>query len=749
MERYTLSILSTIFCLLSFGGFSQDTTAIERPKVGLVLSGGSAHGLAHIGVIKALEELEIPIDYISGTSMGSIIGAYKALGYSADEIKESALSLNWDRILSNHQALEKTLPIHKFYHDKYPLQVKLTKKGLTLPIGIINSHLLDMTLKRLFFPAFEERNFHSFSIPFQCYTVDIVSGKVITQTEGSLNKALRASMAIPAYFPPVRTEERIYIDGGIERNFPVDETKAMGANVIIGSYVGARRKTYEEINSIVDIARQGSFLMSLKDYDVQKKKVHVLITPEVKGSSSLDFSKDAFNIEQGYRDAMLMKEELLKLKDSLDLGQPKKLKKYVTQAVTIDSIIVKGVNNASIKKFVLKKLGLKAGEHLLQEQIEAGVNSVYITSDFSKVDYEIEPRNGKNYLILDVAFKKDYSIGLNLNVFRTTGPAGITQLHLKNLLGNLTDFRSTVRLSEYPGINLSYFTRSGFIGARNVIIGFDASSERSKYDLYSVGDRKKSYVVRDMRIDPFISWDIYDAFQFSIYHNYWYSKWTNFINAADDISTFSEEAFRMGLRFQINSLNHEIMPSRGLAFEFNMSYAYKRKVRFNSEDNEILVNSLDTLYNGKNATQIRLAFRHAVSLSDRWVLGYRINGSLATDYSLQNIVRFGGTEQNKRDRLAFVGLKESERYLNDFIYGRIELNYNFYGKMHLGLVGNALAGINSYYLVLNENQIYNSACLGLLYRMDSPIGPLQAEFGYNPVLRRSKFSWSVGYRHIF
>lgn len=749
MKCCVFSIICAIFCVWTCNVFAQDTLSIERPKVGLVLSGGSAHGLAHIGVIKALEELEIPIDYISGTSMGSIIGAYKALGYSSDEIKDSALSLEWDRILSNHQALEKTLPIHKFYHDKYPVQVKLTKKGLTLPIGIINSHLLDMTLKRLFFPAFVERDFHNFSIPFQCYTVDIVSGEVITQTEGSLNKALRASMAIPAYFPPVRTEDHIYIDGGIERNFPVDETKAMGADVIIGSYVGARRKKYEEINSIVDIARQGSFLMSLKDYDIQKKKVDILVEPKVKSSSSLDFSKDAFNIEQGYSDAMLMKDKLLRLKDSLNLGDPKPLEKYVVQALTIDSIVVKGAHNASIENFVLKKLGLKAGDHVLQEQIEAGVNSVYITSDFSKVDYEIERRNEKNFLILDVAFKKDYAIGLNLNVFRTTGPAGIAQLHLKNLLGNLTDFRSTVRLSEFPGINLSYFTRSGFIGARNVIIGFDASSERSKYDLYSVSDRKKSYVVRDIHIDPFISWDIYDAFQLSIYHNYWYSKWTNFISAADDVSTFSEEAFRMGLRFQINSLNHEVMPSRGIAFEFNMSYAYKRKVEFNSASNELLVNSLDTLYNGKNATQIRLAFRHAISLSDRWVLGYRINGSIATDYSLQNIVRFGGVEQNKRDRLAFIGLKESERYLNDFIYGRVELNYNFYGDMHLGLVGNALSGINSYYLVLDEDHLYSSTSLGLLYRMDSSIGPLQAEFGYNPALRRARFSWAVGYRHIF
>ena len=174
----------------------------SKPKVGLALSGGAAHGLAHIGVIQYLDEIGVNVDYITGTSMGAVIGALHAMGYNGKQLEVIAAEINWDAIINNKIQYSGVSPIEKFYHNKYPLNFDISDSRILLPQGILNTNRLEVVLARLFSPTIGIENFTDFPRPYKCYGVDIERGEVVTMENGKLTDALRASMAIPSVFSP-------------------------------------------------------------------------------------------------------------------------------------------------------------------------------------------------------------------------------------------------------------------------------------------------------------------------------------------------------------------------------------------------------------------------------------------------------------------------------------------------------------------------------------------------------------------
>ena len=191
-----ISILFLVF--LSISSYSQQTE--ERPKIGLVLSGGAAKGFAHIGVIKYLEELGIEADFVTGSSMGSIIGGLYAMGYNSDQMYKIAASQDWELLLSGNIELKDVAPLEKPFHQKFPFYVAYEDGGVTLPRGVINSQKLDLLLSAVFSPAYQVSNFDSLHVPFRCVAVNLVNGDVKSFSKGNLAKSIRASMAIPGVF---------------------------------------------------------------------------------------------------------------------------------------------------------------------------------------------------------------------------------------------------------------------------------------------------------------------------------------------------------------------------------------------------------------------------------------------------------------------------------------------------------------------------------------------------------------------
>ena len=207
----------------------------ERPKIGLALSGGGARGGAHVGILKALEELDIPIDYIAGTSMGAIVGGLYAAGYDAAGIETILKEIDWTQAMSDQPARRDRAMRKKELEAEFliPFRVGFNRGGVQLPLGLIEGQHLDQVFHELLMPVMHVKQFDQLPIPFRAVATDLVTGEEFVLSQGSLPDSLRASMSVPGVFAPVRIGDRLLVDGGMSNNLPVSVVREMGADIVI------------------------------------------------------------------------------------------------------------------------------------------------------------------------------------------------------------------------------------------------------------------------------------------------------------------------------------------------------------------------------------------------------------------------------------------------------------------------------------------------------------------------------------
>lgn len=226
---------------------------VDRPKVGLALSGVSARGFAHIGVLKVLEEVGMPVDYITGTSMGSIVGSLYAIGYPVEELDNIARQVDWDDLFRDNVGRRYMSMEDKRWDARYQASLFLDRGRIRLPSGLVAGQKVSELLARLTWSVHHVSNFDELPIPFACVATDIATGEPVVLRKGSLPEAVRASMAIPTLFTPVIINDRLLVDGLIARNLPAQEVRKMGAHVVIGVDVGSDLWPVEDLESMVDI----------------------------------------------------------------------------------------------------------------------------------------------------------------------------------------------------------------------------------------------------------------------------------------------------------------------------------------------------------------------------------------------------------------------------------------------------------------------------------------------------------------
>lgn len=276
-----------------------------QPIIGLVLSGGGARGLARIGVIQALEEKNIRIDAIVGTSMGAIVGALYASGKNSSELKEIALSLDWNSAFSDKPQRSRFLFRRKQESREYLTVTLATLRGgeSSLPRGMIQGQNLQQMLQKQFFHVSDIQNFDNLKIPFRAVAGDLVTGDAIVFEEGSLSTVVQASMSIAGLFAPVEINGQILVDGGIANNLPIDVAKAMGVDYVIAVDIATPLYQAEDLESIIPIVEQ---LTTLLTFNQQKKQLallessDLLVTPQLGDISTVDFGKADIAITLGY-----------------------------------------------------------------------------------------------------------------------------------------------------------------------------------------------------------------------------------------------------------------------------------------------------------------------------------------------------------------------------------------------------------------------------------------------------------------
>ncbi|MCI0515176.1 patatin-like phospholipase family protein [candidate division KSB1 bacterium] len=264
----------------------------ERPKIGLVLSGGGAKGFAHIGILKLLDSLQIPVDYIAGTSMGSIAGGLYAIGYSGFDLEKIAERDDWQEIFTDNPPRPMLPFFQKEQTGRYQLDFGIKGLKPVTPSGLIFGQKISLLFSSLTFPYEKITDFDRLPIPFRCVAVDLVTGNSVVLKSGSLAKALRASMSIPTVFSPVEWGDSLLVDGGLINNLPVDVVREMGADIVIAVDVQSPLLERERLNSVLNVLEQTVSIVGLDLSRANASQADIYITPDISAFSASDFDKN-------------------------------------------------------------------------------------------------------------------------------------------------------------------------------------------------------------------------------------------------------------------------------------------------------------------------------------------------------------------------------------------------------------------------------------------------------------------------
>lgn len=389
------------------GLFLLPTLVESRPKVGLVLAGGGALGITHAGVLKELEQLQIPIDYIGGTSMGAVVAGMYASGMSPEEIEERFTTLDWSYVLhdqSPYALLEyrKKLDYKHFMGAEFGLKRWKVQRAP----GIAYGQKLNNVISTFAMNSIGIQDFDQLNIPYRAVATDLVSGKSIVFKSGDLSKVMRASMSVPGVFTPIKMDGMVLVDGGVLDNVPVDVVKAMGADIIIAVDLGATDQPITDFDSLNNVLLQSYNVMQRPSQIEQLSRADVVITPFLPGISSADFKKAKQIIPLGQEAAKKMHDSLVLYSvdtDIFDEYLKNQRKKHVND-VQVSSIEITGNERVS-EAFIRERVHAKEGLFDLAT-VDQDLNRIYGMGNFQTVNYVLSPSSSNEYhLAYDVVEK--------------------------------------------------------------------------------------------------------------------------------------------------------------------------------------------------------------------------------------------------------------------------------------------------------------------------------------------------------
>jgi len=434
-----------------------------RPRIGLVLGGGGAKGGAHIGVLRVLEELKIPIDFIAGTSAGAVMGGLYASGMSIEDLEGAVRSTNWQDLLTDRPPRNRLSFLRKQDDRKSPTRLELgfNERRFQLPPGLITGQNVETTLRALALPAARVRSFQFLGIPFRAVATDIETGEMVVLDRGDLATAIRASMSLPGAFAPVEVDGRLLVDGAVVRNLPVDVVRAMGADVVIAVDLTSPLRTRDELSTAIGVSGQVGTIATRANTVPQREALvlgrDVLIIPPVEGVQVTEFRRLPETIELGAEGAREVLDELRRysVDDQTYAGFQVRRESYPETRVVLTSIQVSG--SGRLQEEVLRdRLNLRTGVPLSEAELTAALERVYGLGLFERVDYRLEPVPGQglNLIVRPVekAWGPGYTrIGVAFGNDLQRGTSSFTLLanHIQTLINPLgAELQAELRIGD-------------------------------------------------------------------------------------------------------------------------------------------------------------------------------------------------------------------------------------------------------------------------------------------------------------
>jgi NTE family protein len=659
-----LLFLILFFIGLSSISFSQPSSG--RPKIGVTLSGGGAKGLAHIGILKAIDSAGLKVDYITGTSMGAVIGSLYAIGYSADTLEKLAGTVDWDLLLSNQSGLRSLFMEEKDEYGKYDVELPWVNNKFKISTGFLEAQELWLKLAELYFPVNNIKDFSQFSIPFRCIATDVGNGEAVVLANGEITSAIRSSMAIPSVFTAVNYNGKILVDGGISRNFPVRDVKEMGADIVIGSTVATGLLPPEKVKNVIQLLLQIAFFREAED---QKKEVPLcdIYIPFNLDKYSMGSFGDASDIlKAGLDEGRLLYPRFKQLADSLNAiyGKPSVPAKRLPEIkpVRIDSLEVKGLMNTT-KTFFVNTMNFKLKRDYKPEDLADMVRQAFGTRYYSRITYALEHQPGGTCkIVFDVTENPLTFLKAGLHYNRSTGIGLIVNITSRNFLLSNSRSLAAINIGEsfrVKGEHLQYIGR-----LKNFGLTLKAQFEHLDFTTYDQHKETGLYNQNIVDLSQRLHYSPTRSFTVGIGHRFEWLQYRPQISSSFEFRGRSDFSTLFGY-IKYNTLDRNSLPRKGMRIEVEAGRVARQHTR------------LDFLLNGHPPTdpdslkvdtdpyfRTWLAAEGYLPLSGKLTAFLNLQTGINFNYSRHALNEFviGGLTKLYRNQVTFAGLQEGTIY---------------------------------------------------------------------------------------
>ena len=745
MKRLFLIVCLCLAAMVLQAQNKKITIRPPRPKVGVVLGGGGAKGAAHIGVLKYMEEMGIPVDYVAGTSMGSIIGGLYAMGYTPEELTQLIASMDWsqyignkiDRPMMSEEARRRSsTSILNIPFGRDSQLPKDPNGGLMsqLPSAYVNNSSLVNLFNDLCVGYQEDMDFNDMPIPFACVATDLITGQEVVLRSGNVPTAMRASMAIPGVFAPVEMGDYVLVDGGLVNNFPADVLRDMGADIIIGVEITKERQfTAADFKSLPQVMSRLLTNTTSAKREENRDLCNLYIVPDVNGYGMLSFNATAIDtlVERGYKKAHEYHDQLLTIKEAIErtaghtigkeLHAPR-AKNLDNDSVMIRYIEIKGANQRQTQ-WLIRKGGLKVGQDYSKSGIEHAINIFRGTSCFDDITYTIKESDSIHQqgddqlsdaydLTINMQPAQPHVVGLGVRYDTEEGAALLFNLGLNEKKFSGLKLNSSIKLSYSPKINLTLTYAVPSLA--NFSAAYDYRNQH--FRILNSADRFVNLHYRQQKISGYIS-------QFHLL-NMNTAVGVSYISTTYDPTAFDSESCWDSTVFVQNRL---LSPFVNFEYD-NLDDAYFAKHGIVSHlSSHFYYDPNHDEYTSGRGGDICYDFQSYITPNNgKFTIIPQLYGRYVYDHSgYFNLYNTCGGETSGlhfENQMPFIGKTTVESLNDNSSILRCDLRYNFYGKHYVTAMYNAAVFWSKFDEDFLQESIHHGA--GLKYSYNSLLGPI-------------------------
>lgn len=734
------SFVVLLLFLFSQEAFSQEIKkdSVKRPKIGLVLSGGGAKGFAHIGVLKVLEEAGIKIDYIGGTSMGSVIGGLYASGYNASQIDSIFKKTNFDELINDYIPRSSKNFYGKKNDELYAVVLPFSNFRIGIPEalskGMYNYNLLSSLTRNVR----HVRDFNKLPTPFLCIGTNIETGEEVLLNKGNLVQAMMASAAFPSLFTPVEIDGNLLVDGGVVNNYPIQEVRNLGADIIIGVDVQDDLLKRKNLKNATRILVQITNLQSIEKMKSKVKDTDVYIKPDIRDFGVISFDRGEEIIRKGEEAAFAVYEKLKTLTDENNFYKKPKLK------VETDTLHIQDINTDKLenytKEYIRGKLRFKPGSTITYDGLKAGINNLNATQNFSTISYCLQPNGDKDNL--DLVLKENptqtyLKLGLHYDgLYKSAVLLNLT--HKKTFLKN--DVTSLdIILGDNFRYDFNYYVENGF----NISFGF-----RSRLNQFNRNvTTSLSGVLKETPNVNLINVDFMDISNQAYFQTifvqkflmgggleYKYLKINSPTLANEDNIIEKSNYFSAFAYLKYDSLDEKYYPSSGLYFSTDVQ-TYMASSDYTKQFKPFSIAKAEV-------SIVRPLFRKA-TIKFGADAGFNIGSDSVPFFDFI----LGGYGYNKINNFNyFYGYDFLSIAGNSYIKSDINIDYEIFKKNHINVSANFANLGDDIFSSVDWVSMPKYTGYAIGYGLETIIGPIEVKQSWSPEMSKS-FTWfSIGFQ---